>query len=333
MQRFLLPRTAVLVRPRCFPSLTKRHVHTDYELKYAEKLQKRANAASPVQDLKHKVQEAEREEKRQFPEQVASKNTSLGKIKPADDTSHSTPSTAQKERKDSSPIRALSNILDTSRIVATPHTPTQISALWNTYHLSRSGGTGRGFVCASIPVDMYKCMATVATRYPSFIVPVPRARADSEPRGEGERDSAYEFYYLQWDFHSVPPVPAATEDPFVVPKPSNNPPISTVLFTPLQEYKSRMSFATPYLVLTHYTDLAETHGIVLLRGEITPNSEYQKYIMTQSDAQLLSMAVQKFYLRDKNVSGRSEGGELLRQFHEEPAKFRWEDLLKHGNLV
>ncbi len=185
---------------------------------------------------------------------------------------------------------------------------------------------------------MYKSMATVATRYPSFIVPVPRARADSEPRGEGERDSAYEFYYLQWDFHNVPPVPAATNDPFVVPRPSNNPPISTVLFTPLQEYKSRMSFATPYLVLTHYTDLAETHGIILLRGEITPNSNVagsdvdQKYMMTQSDAQLLSMAVQKFYLWDKD-NGRSEGGELLRQFHEEPAKFRWEDLLKHGNLV
>jgi len=99
-----------------------------------------------------------------------------------------------------------------------------------------------------------------------------------------------------------------------------------------------MSFATPYLVLTHYTDLAETHGIILLRGEITPNSNVagsdvdQKYMMTQSDAQLLSMAVQKFYLWDKD-NGRSEGGELLRQFHEEPAKFRWEDLLKHGNLV
>ncbi len=58
-----------------------------------------------MQDLKHKVQEAEREEKRQLHERAASKNTSLGKIKPADEGEHSTPSTARKERKDSSPVR------------------------------------------------------------------------------------------------------------------------------------------------------------------------------------------------------------------------------------
>ena len=181
---------------------------------------------------------------------------------------------------------------------------------------------------------MYKRMAAVATKYPSFIVPVPRPRTGPEPEANIEGNSAYEFYYLQWDFHGVPPVPTATDDPFVIPKPSNNPQTSTVLFTTLQEFKSRASFATPSLVLTHYTDLAETHGIVLLRGEITPDSNTtgsdgeRKYMLTQSDAQLLAMAVQQFYLWEKNVDGQSEGGELLRQFHEEPTQFRWEDLLK-----
>ena len=186
---------------------------------------------------------------------------------------------------------------------------------------------------------MYKRMATVATKYPSFVVPVPRPWTGSEPQENIEEESAHEFYYLQWDFHGVPPVPNATNDPFATPKPSNNPQTSTVLFTTLQEFKSRVSFATPCLVLTHYTDLADTHGIVLLRGEITPNSNTtgsdvdRKFVLTQSDAQLLAMAVQKFYLWDKDVDGRTEGGDLLRLFHEEPSQFRWEDLLKHGNLA
>ena len=58
-----------------------------------------------MQDLKNKVQEAAKEEKRQLADRIASQDT-----RPADDheakhTSHSTPSTAQRERKDSSPIK------------------------------------------------------------------------------------------------------------------------------------------------------------------------------------------------------------------------------------
>ncbi|KAK2461700.1 hypothetical protein APHAL10511_006163 [Amanita phalloides] len=329
--------SAVRTRACCLPLLTRRNAHTNYELKYAEKLQERARAQGiNMDDLKRKVKDMAREERRLLHEQVTPKrNTSISAENSVEGQSTMMPPMAQKERKDSTPVKALSSILDVSRIIATPHTAAQVSALWNTYHSSRSGGTGRGFVCASIPVDIYKRMAAVGKKYPSFVVPVPRPQTNPEPQC-GEGNSAFEFYYLQWDFHSAPPVPTATNDPFLPPEPSNNPPISTVLFTPLQEYKSRTTFATPYLVLTHYTDLVDAHGIVLLRGEITPNSnsiesdQDKKYMLTQSDAQLLSMAVQKFYLWEGR--GQNGGYMLLKQFHEEPMRFRWENLLDHAGL-
>ena len=181
-------------------------------------------------------------------------------------------------------------------------------------------------------------MAAVSDKYPTFVVPVPRVKNDLV---DGETDRAYEFYFLQWDFHEVPPTPSAIEDPFSPPLPPPedtpaNPPTSTILFTPLQEYKMRQSFATPYLVLTFYTDLAGSHGTVLMRGEITPASAgaaagtEERHMLTQEDAQYLAMELQKFYLWNMDKEG--EGERLLKVFHEKPEDFKWEELLKHAEL-
>lgn len=234
----------------------------------------------------------------------------------------------RKDRRQTLPSQPLSSILNTSRVQSTPHTSEQITQLWNAYHMSRSGGTGRGFLCASIPLDLYKKMSAVAEKYPTFVIPIRRPRDASTPPVNGESDSAYEFYFLQWDFHDAPPVPSAKEDPFAKPPSSEspNPKISTVLFTPLEEYKLRNTFATPYLVLTNYTDLASTHGLVLLRGEITPSSGASgNYMLSQEDAQQLSMAIQKFYLWG---NGKGEGEKLVKTFHEKPEEFKWEDLIR-----
>jgi ATP synthase F1 complex assembly factor 1 len=171
-------------------------------------------------------------------------------------------------------------------------------------------------------------MSAVAEKYPTFIVPIRHTRRNvSAPSTKGENDSACEFYFLQWDFHGAPPIPTA--DPFAEVTTSEgenpNPKLSTVLFTPLEEYKLRNTFATPYLVLTNYTDLASTHSQVLLRGEITQRSDSGKYMLSQEDAQQLSMAVQKFYLWG---DGGGEGKRLVRIFHEKPGEFKWKDLLK-----
>ncbi|KAG1716768.1 hypothetical protein ID866_366 [Astraeus odoratus] len=245
-------------------------------------------------------------------------------------------------------IQPLSSILNLPKLLATPHTPSQISALWTAYHASRSGGTGRGFICASLPLEAYNTMMGVAKKYPVFVLPIPK---QCKPEtSDGDTTTAHEFYFLQWDFHPPPPQASATEpDPFQpAVSPSNDitlAQISTVLFTPLQEYKHRNSFATPYLVLTFYTDLSHSHGIVLLRGEITPSAATTpavpgqeaagQYLLSQVDAQLLAMGIQKYYLWGgrKNVEPcNSAAEELLIQFHEKPEEFDWQELLKHSNL-
>jgi ATP synthase F1 complex assembly factor 1 len=117
----------------------------------------------------------------------------------------------------------------------------------------------------------------------------------------------------EWAF--LPP-PSNISEP--VPSPS------TVLFTPLAEYKSRAAFAQPYLILTHYTDLSKSHGVVLMRGEISDS-----VALGGTDAQVLSVRLQLFY----NPSG--EGGDrelarfkLLEDFHERPEKFDLDKLVQ-----
>jgi ATP synthase F1 complex assembly factor 1 len=40
-----------------------------------------------------------------------------------------------------------------------------------------------------------------------------------------------------------------------------------LLLAGLNDYRARGSDATPYLTVTHYTDFAETKGVVLVRGD------------------------------------------------------------------
>jgi ATP synthase F1 complex assembly factor 1 len=178
-------------------------------------------------------------------------------------------------------------------------------------------------------------MVAVSAKYPAFVVPVLRVRDDSSEEVEARK--AYEFYFLQWGFHGGPRLPSLAEDPFFTPSSvAHDYQISTILFTPLQEYKMRTAFATPYLALTFYTDLATSHDVVLMRGEITSASTGSgaQYLLRQEDAQLLVMQVQKFYLWGEGNHGEaSEGERLLKVFHEKPEEFMWEDLLKHADLT
>jgi len=177
-------------------------------------------------------------------------------------------------------------------------------------------------------------MLSVAQRFPRFVIPIPRG-ATAEDNGDSKK--AYEFYVLQWDFYDPPPPPDASANLFAPRVPSRgdkspNSRLSTAIFTPLVEYKLRQTFATPYLVLTFYPDLAQSHDLVLLRGEITPSaakgSSAGDYLLGQQDSQLLAHGLQRFYLW-----GSSEEREkLLSDFHERPSEFKWEDLLKHGDF-
>ncbi|KAI0292248.1 ATP11 protein-domain-containing protein [Multifurca ochricompacta] len=284
-----------------------------------------------VEDLQARVREQERERQRQSALEAAARpEERVVKLEAAQPTSGSKVSRSPGSfvRRDSSPIKPLSGILNTERLLSTPHTSEQVSALWTAFHASRSGGTGRGFICASLPLETY--------RYPKFVVPLPRETTTADSNN-GDSKKAHEFYILQWDFYDAPPPPSAFSDPFAskVPPEDNksvNPQIATAIFAPLLEYKLRQAFATPSLVLTFYPDLASTHGLVLLRGEITPSAVKESttgdYLLSQQDAQFLAHGLQRFYLW-----GSSEEREkLVSDFHERPGEFKWEELLKHGDL-
>lgn len=196
-----------------------------------------------------------------------------------------------------------------------------------------------------------------ARLYPMFVLPLLRSSDDAGPpslSGPSVIEQPAEFHYLQWGLHSSPPIPQPVpkNDPFPFPPspaPSvtahsgkSNPPTSTILFTPLVQYKLHQSYAPPYFVITHHTDLAQTHGIVLLRGEITPSTSVAvrsdegasdgKYLLSQVDAQMLALGVQQFYLHQEGegtaASVSREAEDLLHKFHKKPEEFRWESLLK-----
>ncbi|KAH8111489.1 ATP11-domain-containing protein [Phellopilus nigrolimitatus] len=248
------------------------------------------------------------------------------------------------ERRDNSPVRPLADFMDIHKVLRTPHTAEQISALWTAFHATRSSGTGRGFLSSSVPLPTYETLIQAAKKHPTFIVPLMREASQASAVDGTATQSAYEFFFLQWLFHAPHriPAPGLLDDPLpggLPPPPAPEHPLATVLFTPLLEYKTRTTFATPHLVLTLYPDLARSHALVLLRGELTPSpAEGGRYLLSQQDAQMLALGVQRFYLSGGAATkstvkdeGRRERAELLRVFNESPAEFRWEDLLKHAD--
>jgi ATP synthase F1 complex assembly factor 1 len=183
-------------------------------------------------------------------------------------------------------------------------------------------------------------MLAAGRRYPTFVLPLNRGKAVDAP-AESDAD-AYEFFILQWAQHEAPPVPTHESETALFPTSVStwtgppNPPSSTVIYAPLGEYKLRQEFAAPHLVLTFYTELARTHGIVLLRGELTPTGTLDvegntKYWLSQADAQILTMGLQRFYLWQGKDSDARE--KLLTAFHERPAEFKWEDLLQYAKPI
>ncbi|KIO31174.1 hypothetical protein M407DRAFT_138887 [Tulasnella calospora MUT 4182] len=358
---------ASVLRRRCLIKPQSRYNYTRWNSSlsgaYADKIKARLSqeGVGSIDELKTKLKKEGRafEEPSLKPMNAppASETTGATEASKAGPSAYK-PKTSTQKRKDSSPVKPLSEFLNLAAIASKPHTVEQISALWNLFHASRSGGTGRGFLSAVVPVESYNNMLERAKKYPMFVLPLPRPTAQDSPAPSEDPDSSeqtpVEFHFIQWGMHPAPPVPSANpdDDLFTKPSPSSpspNPPTSTILFTPLIQYKLHQSYAPPYLILTHYTDLAHSHGIVLLRGEITPTSSVTvgsdqaaasadgKFMISQTDAQLLALGVQRFYLPQLQPQsqgaegGKDEAVELLRTFHESPADFRWETLLKFAH--
>jgi len=193
-----------------------------------------------------------------------------------------------------------------------------------------------------------------------FVVPLPR-EVDGQPDGT----NGYEMFYLQWLFHPTEGVDLGSWHRNQVAGSHSPVPISTVLFTPLAEFRSSGEWAQPHLVLTHYPDLQNIppaspatttttssssaskpihHPLVLLRGEIlsSPSASplasplpTSHLALSQSRAQLLAVALQRFYTAaapvpgetDQERIGREKRRDALDLFARGDEKFDWEGLV------
>ena len=225
----------------------------------------------------------------------------------------------------------------------TPHTAEQIGALWTAYHAAKSrSSTSKVYLSTTVPTATYEQLLSSAAAYPCFILPLPRLDDPAEPAPDTTdpaQRTPHEFYFMQWCKHGSPPSPSPDGLPSLFNQPSSsssssssqgvpNPPCTTVLFTSLLEYKLRQDYAAPHLVLTHYTDLAQSHGLVLFRGELTLSPNRQSTVLSPENAQRLALLLQQFYLppRENDERGAARA-KLLQRFHEEPEAFRWEDVI------
>ncbi|WWC63892.1 uncharacterized protein I303_106497 [Kwoniella dejecticola CBS 10117] len=353
----------------------------EFEEKYGDKLNKKAKAegVKDLDSLKLKVlapsvkaalkaKKAKdaaaaaiklEEEEEQFNKDVEGQKSASAKLSDAVERRLQEREIKKKEgvksqaESDRAGIKPLSSIINLPLIHLTPHDTNAISQIWTAYHTSHPT-LSNSFLSAPVPADTYKSMLEVAKRNPFFVLPLPRL-TESLPSGSTSSEAAekgeiktdeYEMFYLQWIFHPTPeksnPPTESTE-----PLPLN----TSVIFTPLEEFKKQGEWSQPFLTLTHYTDLAQTHNLVLMRGEISPesasgpngSSTNPGFLLSQQQAQLLALALQRFYCtsiqpsgeRAKDTQDRLNRAKALVDFRERPEQWSWEGLVEqaYGGLV
>ncbi|KAF5323336.1 hypothetical protein D9611_005826 [Ephemerocybe angulata] len=124
--------------------------------KYVEKLKQRAKEAGlTLEELAAKAKE-EAAKKKQEEREALEATLPIRQIQAEAETAPSsststassekpverTPKAVTKERKDSSPVKPLSSILNLERIFEKPHTAEQIASLWTVYHAKASAEPG-----------------------------------------------------------------------------------------------------------------------------------------------------------------------------------------------
>ncbi|KAG1443124.1 hypothetical protein G6F56_010788 [Rhizopus delemar] len=144
-----------------------------------------------------------------------------------------------------------------------------------------AGHANKDCITAAIPSAIYDKLYKRSLEYPMFILPMPR-------------EEGVEFYFLQFSFHQCH-------------------------FTSLIEYKAKGSEARPFLTLTHFTELQESKGIVLMKGDI--NDEPR--MIDTNNAQFLAFALQQFY-----ATGNENNMKLVEKFHKSPGEFDFQELIK-----
>jgi ATP synthase mitochondrial F1 complex assembly factor 1 len=113
-----------------------------------------------------------------------------------------------------------------------------------------------------------------------FVLPLPR-------------DEGFELFLMQFSGHQI-------------------------YFTTLIEYQAKQEGARPHFIATHYTDIKDSKGIVLMVGESAGESSP----IQQKDAQTLLYQAQLFY-----VTGEKAQTDLVETFWKNPGEFDYKQLV------
>lgn len=208
-----------------------------------------AEGASSLEELKEKVKKSQAKEDKPA---MAKPASTTPKPAPAKQAGAEKPTSKPQAAADRAGIKPLGDILNLDIINAAPHPTSYVSSLWQAYH-SAHPTLSPTFLSASIPPATYASMLKVAQTSPVFILPLPR---EQEKTSEDGIKSAYEMFFLQWTVHPTPSVSPSHHAPHQdSTRDVERLPASSVMFTPLEEFKANGEWAKPYLVLTHYPDL------------------------------------------------------------------------------
>merc|ERR1719220_1876060 len=142
----------------------------------------------------------------------------------------------------------------------------------------------RDAVAAVIPAQTFKVMQERFEEFNTFLFPLPR-------------DQGYEFFLVQFLGQEAH-------------------------FTSLINYQAHKENAPECLNMMHYTELAESKGIVLMVGE------YDKDVLSSREARCLADQVELYY---NNPSPTKLA--LMNKFTKEPVLFSHEDLIVEMNSI
>lgn len=139
-------------------------------------------------------------------------------------------------------------------------------------------------ICGVLTKDQFNKMFERGKKYSTFLLPLPR-------------ENGYEFIVTQ--FHGT-----------------------EMHMTPLLWYQTHKENAPECLTMIHYTELLDSKGIVLMKGEFDTKS------ISAQEAQCLANELQMYYCSDHTQRLR-----LLQLFTEKPDEFKHMDLIAHLETI
>ena len=123
-------------------------------------------------------------------------------------------------------------------------------------------------IVAIAPFETFMKMYVNARKYPTFVLPLPRA--DAIVDGEPSEKTPMEMHFVQWSFVG--------------------PETTHCMITTLMEYKLHGEYARPHTTLSFHQDIGAEKGIVLMDGRIDEQSS-----VSPEDSRVLLFNVQRFY--------------------------------------